>query len=88
MKILKKSKKYVKFIKKLKKMLENIKKSKDLTAIGDFFFSLIIYGIIINIGVLIFGIKFNFINIISFGALFWFIENKIIGVFRRLWFRK
>lgn len=88
MNLFKKSKKYVKFKKKLKENLELLKKSRDIASISYFTISLIIYGFIINLGLLILGVNIKILNILSLGASYWFIENKLVPLFRRLWFRK
>ena len=88
MKFLKKSKKYMQFRKKFLEKLEKIKKSRDILIIFDFLFSLLIYGAIINLGLTFFGIQFKFVHILSLGAMYWFLENKIINLIRRVRFKK
>jgi len=71
----------------IKPKIKNFLSSPDIKAILNFFSYVAIYGLILNIGLLIFGFSLSLFSWISFGMFIWFVENKFISLIRAL-FRK
>jgi hypothetical protein len=67
--------------------IKKLKKSEDFHAITNFAGYVSIYGLCLNAFFLLFGFPFTLFSWISFGLGVWVIDNKFIGMLRRLWFR-
>jgi UDP-N-acetylglucosamine:LPS N-acetylglucosamine transferase len=72
---------------KLVDTLKKLLKTEDSQAILNFFGYVAIYGVCLNTFFLLFGYPFTLISWMSFGLGIWVVENKVIPIIRRLWFR-
>lgn len=62
---------------KIGKFLSFFKKSSDFQAIGHSVLDIVISGLIINTGMIVFGFPLQPSLILSFGCLYWFFFKKI-----------
>lgn len=69
---------------KFKEIISKLKQSKDLMALSNFFGYVLVYGMILNGSLILFGIKFNIPFIFACGLLVYFVENKFVPIFRAL----
>lgn len=67
---------------------EKIMNKQDFFGIIDTFFKMLFIGLILNLSLLVFGIKFNFWYILSLGCLHWFIDNEFITLIRRIFSKR
>ncbi|MDD4111320.1 MAG: hypothetical protein PHS54_07295 [Clostridia bacterium] len=67
----------VRFNSKLLKIINFFKNSKDFIALTNSILDILVSGIILNIGMMIFGFPLSISFILSFGCLYWFFFKKI-----------
>jgi hypothetical protein len=67
----------VRFNYKLLKIINFFKNSKDFIALTNSILDILVSGIILNIGMMIFGFPLSISFILSFGCLYWFFFKKI-----------
>ena len=80
------------FFKKIQVKLNNLrntlKKSyKDKEDVQEFvqmIFNIILFGIIGNLSVILFGLSFSPLNILGIGCIAWLIENKLVDILKEV----
>lgn len=80
------------FFKKIQIKLNNLKNSmkksykdkEDTQEFVQMIFNIILFGIIGNLAIGIFGLPFSVLNILGVGCIAWLIENKLVNILKEV----